>query len=264
MVPESVRERIQGELDALEAEAGVTIVYACESGSRAWGFASQNSDFDVRFLYVHPLDWYLSIDLNRRADTIDVPITDELDLHGWDVRKALGLFQKSNPPLFEWLQSPVVYREDGAVMERWRNLLPDYYTPRAAGYHYLHMAQGNFRKYLEGRERVQHKKYLYVLRPLLAIRWIESQDAPVPTEFARLVDTGTDDEALRDAIGRLIDEKESGAELDDGPRRPVLHDFIARELERLEGTRFSDETDRPPVEPLNGFFRDIVLQSEHR
>lgn len=261
MMDPSVQAEIQARLKALEAEHDIRVVYACESGSRAWGFASTDSDYDVRFLYAHPQAWYLSLDLQRRSDTLDVPITDDLDLHGWDVRKALQLFRKSNPPLLEWLQSPTVYREDTAVMERWRALLPTYYTPIAAGYHYLHMAQGNYKDYLKGADRIWTKKYLYVLRPLLGIRWIERKDAPVPMEFARLVDAGVDRDDLRDAIDRLLTRKRSGEERDEGPRLPVIHAFIEDELDRLQDTHFASPDGAKPLEPLNAFFRDIVCRT---
>jgi len=261
MMDPTVQDEIQARLDALEAEHDIRVIYACESGSRAWGFASTDSDYDVRFLYAHSHAWYLSLDLQRRSDTLDVPITDDLDLHGWDVRKALQLFRKSNPPLLEWLQSPIVYRQHADVMERWRSLLPTYYTPIAAGYHYLHMAQGNYTDYLKGNDRIWIKKYLYVLRPLLGIRWIEQRSTPVPTEFARLVDAGVTDADLRDAIDRLLTRKRSGEELDEGPRLPLIHAFIADELNRLEDTRFASPDDKKPLKPLNRLFRDIVRET---
>jgi predicted nucleotidyltransferase len=255
---DSIRRAVADRLDAIEDEHDVTVLYACESGSRAWGFASADSDYDVRFLYAHPRDWYLSIDLERRDDTIDPPIDDEIDLHGWDLRKALGLFRKSNPPLLEWLQSPVVYREDEAVMDRWRALMPDYYTPRAAGYHYLHMAQGNYESYLQDRDRVWVKKYFYVLRPLLGIRWIEQDRGPVPMEFARLVQACIDDPDLRTAIDDLVARKQAGAELDEGPRLPTIHGFIEDEFDRLADTHFADDHRPKPLAPLNALFRNAL------
>ena len=103
----NVREEVNRRLDAIEADSGARILYACESGSRAWGFASADSDYDVRFVYVRPRDWYLSIDLDRRRDVIELPIEDELDVNGWDLPKAPRLFRNSNPPLLEWLGSPI-------------------------------------------------------------------------------------------------------------------------------------------------------------
>jgi predicted nucleotidyltransferase len=165
-----VNQRVRDALARVETEQNVRVLYACESGSRAWGFASRDSDYDVRFLYVHPRDWYLSVD--DRRDVVERPLTDELDVSGWELRKALRLLRKSNPPLLEWLQSPVVYRHDPAFTLRFSTLASSFYSPRRCFVHYLHMAFGNWRSYLAGREEVSLKKYLYVFRPVLACRWI--------------------------------------------------------------------------------------------
>jgi predicted nucleotidyltransferase len=182
-----VENRIQAAISEIENTECVTVLYACESGSRAWGFASTDSDYDVRFIYLRPPSWYLSVDLEVKRDVIERPITDVLDVSGWDLRKALKLFRKSNPPLLEWLGSPIVYREEYPTASRLRELAKTYCPGTACGYHYLHMAQGNYREYLKG-EIVWRKKYFYVLRPLLAIRWLEAGLGVVPTEFGQLVE----------------------------------------------------------------------------
>jgi predicted nucleotidyltransferase len=183
----TIKQITQEKLAHTERTHGVRIVYACESGSRAWGFASQNSDFDIRFLYLAPPEWYLTTNVEHKRDVIALPIEGNLDIDGWDLRKALHLLRKSNPPLLEWLGSPIIYREHYSVARRMRAMLPLCYSPRAAMYHYMHMARNNVREYLKG-ERVWTKKYFYVLRPLLAVQWIERGLGVVPTEFQRLVD----------------------------------------------------------------------------
>ena len=97
-------------LARIEEEHDVRIVFACESGSRGWGFSSPDSDYDVRFIYAHDLDWYLTVFPGR--DVIELPIDDVYDVSGWDLRKALGLLRNGNATLVEWLSSPVVYRAD--------------------------------------------------------------------------------------------------------------------------------------------------------
>src|SRR5688500_9825730 len=163
---------IQHRLRSVEEADGARILYAVESGSRAWGFPSADSDYDVRFVYVRPRDWYLSVNLESRRDVIERPIVDHIDLSGWDIRKALRLFAKSNPPFLEWLSSPIVYRDELSFADAVRALLPRYYSPVSSLYHFLRMAQGNYREFLQGPEVIV-KKYFYVLRPLLAVRWIE-------------------------------------------------------------------------------------------
>lgn len=226
-----MHQRIQETLICIEAEHGARILYACESGSRGWGFDSADSDWDVRFIYCHPRDWYLSIEEGR--DVIELPIDDLLDVNGWDLRKSLRLMKKSNPVLLEWLSSPIVYREDAAAMAAYRSLAQDFYQPAACFHHYLHMAKGNFREYLQG-ETVWLKKYFYVLRPVLACLWIERGLGAVPMAFDELVGGVVNDSGLKDSIARLTELKRSGAEMDSGLCIPVIHSFLEREITCLE------------------------------
>ncbi|MEL6108071.1 MAG: nucleotidyltransferase domain-containing protein [Planctomycetota bacterium] len=253
----AVREAVCNELSRIESEHDVRIVYACESGSRAWGFGSKDSDYDVRFLYVHATQWYLNIEVERQRDVIEVPIDDELDVNGWDVRKALVLFRKSNPPLYEWLHSPIVYREKGQCAARMRELSPTTYNSIAAHYHYLRMAENTYRAYLRGR-RVRRKKYFYALRPLLALNWIERAKGVVPTQFASLVEGTIDDGNLLREIDRLLQVKREGAESDEGPRFPGVHDFIERELKRHHDAPSPTPANPARTKQLNELFRDVL------
>jgi len=249
-----VKSRIISALAEIEASEDVTVLYACESGSRAWGFASTDSDYDVRFIYLHRPSWYLSVDLESKRDVIERPIEELLDISGWDLRKTLKLLRKSNPPLIEWLGSPIVYRETLRSASKLRELSKSFYSPTASGYHYLHMARGNFREYLKG-DTVWRKKYFYVLRPLLAIKWLEAGLGVVPTEFRSLVDELVQPGALLSAINDLVKVKASGGELDNGPRIPEISDFVEAEISRLEGTKFDRRPAVPSIEPLNEFFQ---------
>ena len=246
------RAEVACRLGHVEAEEDVRVVYAVESGSRAWGFASADSDYDVRFLYLHRPAWYLAID--RRRDVIERPIVDDFDLAGWDLQKALGLFLKSNPPLYEWLRSPLVYREAGPVAAEMRALVGTFYDPRAGFHHYLHMARGNFRGELE-RETVRHKKYLYVLRPALACRWIDADASAPPMEFKVLLDRFLPAGPVRDETDALLAAKRAGREADAGPRLPRLHDYLDAELADLAERASAQPKPRRPVEPLNELFR---------
>jgi len=253
---------IKQTLERLEEVEDVVVLLAVESGSRAWGFPSNDSDYDVRFIYVRRPEWYLSIDLESRRDVIEQPLEDEIDLSGWDIRKALKLFHKSNPPLLEWLQCPIVYRERFSFATRLRALLPEFYSPKATFYHYLHMSRGNIREYLRG-DTVWRKKYFYVLRPLLAMRWIDQGRGPVPIEFQTLVDATVDDPTLLSAIANLVSAKRAGTELDHGPRIPAISDFITNELARLEQTDSNRPDAAPAAEKLNGLFRSMLDECWH-
>ncbi len=251
-----VSQRVADALARLEAARNVRVLYACESGSRAWGFASQDSDYDVRFLYVHPRDWYLSVE--DRRDVIEQPLDDELDVSGWELRKALRLLRKSNPPLLEWLQSPLVYRQDAAFVAEFSALAAGFYSPRRCFAHYRHMAFGNWRSYLLGRELVSLKKYLYVFRPLLACRWLERGLGQVPMLFGELVQAVLDEPDVRAALAELVARKQAGEELAVAPPVEALSRFLAEELPRLEALTERDDS-AGDVEEMNRFFRRYAL-----
>ncbi len=241
---------ISEELVKIEREEHVRILFACESGSRAWGFPSLDSDYDVRFVYIRPVEWYLSITDQR--DVIERPINNMLDINGWDLRKALQLFRKSNPPLLEWLRSPISYMEAYSVAEQMRSLAPITYSPKSCLYHYLNMAKGNERDYLRG-ERVRVKKYFYVLRPILACEWIEKHGSIPPMEFDALVAAILpSDGEIYEAIQNLLVRKRAGEELDLEPRIQVIHDYVEEKLAHFEhltasfshGHDVSDQLDR--------------------
>ena len=253
------RAEIGRRLDDIEASHGVRILLACESGSRGWGFASPDSDYDVRFFYVSRPEWYLSVDLEERRDVIEMPIEGVWDVNGWDLRKALRLFRKSNPPLLEWLRSPIVYREESSAAAKMRELLPEFYSDVASRYHYLHMSQKNFRTYLQEAE-VWTKKYFYVLRPLLACRWIESGRGAVPMEFERLVEASDLSREVTQAIEQLLEEKRDGAELRKGPRVEPLHRFIEAEFERHETAGVVRQPPRRDVGPLSALFQSVLRE----
>ena len=251
-----VHQRVRHALAQVEADHNVRVLFACESGSRAWGFASRDSDYDVRFLYVHRRDWYLSVE--DRRDVIARPIADDLDVSGWELRKALRLLRKSNPPLLEWLKSPVVYGHDPVFAAEFGALAAEFYSPRRCFAHYLHMAFGNWRDYLRGRDEVSLKKYLYVFRPLLACRWIERQLGQVPMLFAQLTESVLEEVDVRRALDEVVARKQSGEELAVAPPVEVLTRFVEAELQRLDDLNEPDDV-APGVENLNGFFRRYAL-----
>lgn len=264
MIDSDVREEILHRLKLAEEEHDIKIVYACESGSRAWGFESPDSDYDVRFIYTHKEDWYLSFDVESRRDVVEYPIVDEIDCGGWDIKKAMYLFTRTNGALLEWLNSPIKYIETGEFAESMRSLSPRALNKTALCYHYSHMARGNAREYLFG-EEVKLKKYFYVLRPLLAIRFLEEKDAPPPVEFKKLL-YSVCPKYLVPVIEDLIKLKRETPEIGYGAQIPEINSFIENELER-HGNVFSGYG-RPDIlesqairSELNELFRKVVLNA---
>ena len=250
-------DEIKCELAGLEEKHDIKILLAVESGSRAWGFASTDSDWDVRYIYVHRQDWYLRID--QYKDSQDEILPNDIDLAGWELRKALGLFRKSNPPMLEWLRSPIIYLEQFSAADKLRELSERYFNPRSCMYHYLSMAKGNFNEFLKDRDLVKIKKYFYVLRPVLACEWILNEKSFPPMEFDRLVDSQVKDAAVREAIDELLLRKIAGEELKEEPRVNVLNEMLAEKIKyfsHLVGE--VDTVDKPQTEVLDELFRQTL------
>lgn len=250
---------IQATLLAIEQETGCKVIYAVESGSRAWGFDSPDSDWDVRFIYIQPSDWYLSIVDHR--DVIERMLPNDLDLSGWELRKALRLMRKSNPPFFEWLRSPIVYMERSEVMSELRRVAESSYSAERCYYHYRSMARGNIRNHFENDE-VPLKKYLYVLRPILACKWIAADMGPAPMEFEAMLDHLVPSGVLRNDIDRLLELKRQSGETGQGPKIDSIQDFIEEELKAMDETKIPSMP-LPSSDPIDSFFRETVTNFDH-
>ncbi len=260
MIEKEVKVEILKRLKNTEENKAVRILMAIESGSRAWGFASPNSDYDVRFIYVRDKDWYLAVDLEEKRDVIEYPIVDEIDLNGWDVRKALKLYWKSNPAFVEWIQSPMIYINSGSFREESRKILPNIYSVEKGIHHYRSMAKTNYRGYLRD-EMVSLKKYFYVLRPLFAIQWLEKYGSAAPIEFNRVLELIKDNELL-DTVHELLEKKKVSEEKMLAPAIPVLNKFIESELGRLEEIKLPKSDREMEMVQLNELFH-MILNENH-
>jgi len=256
-----MRSEILRRLHRIEQEHNVQILLAVESGSRAWGFASPDSDYDVRFIYARSSSWYLSFDIERQRDVLELPIVDEIDCTGWDVKKSLQLCAKSNGALLEWLNSPICYWENEQFCQGLRQVSHEYFNPVALCYHYSHMAKGNAQKFLLGKAEVKLKKYFYVLRPLLAVRHLEAGLGVPPIEFEQLVELHAPTE-LKLEIAELLRLKSQVFEMKQlQPRQPVNR-FIEQELSRHD---VAFQGLRPELrktefrKALNGLFQSAIL-----
>ena len=256
-----MKETILNALKKIEEDYQVKILFACESGSRAWGFPSKDSDYDVRFIYVHKTEDYLTIDqigIGNKRDVIELPINNLLDVSGWDLTKTLKLFRKSNPPLMEWLRSGIVYYQAFSTIDQMKELSKNIFAPNSCLHHYLNMASNNFREFLQG-EEVKIKKYFYVLRPVLAAKWIEKFNEFPPLEFPILLDTLLPEGELKNEIQILLKRKMDGDELDLEPKIQVINDFLNEEIARLREYAKTLNINNPNFTPeLDRLFRDTL------
>ena len=226
-----MKRLINEKLNEIEKRENIKILHCVESGSRAWGFSSPDSDYDVRFIYVRPKEFYLRLDKTR--DVIEWQLDETLDINGWDIHKALQLLYKSNPTLFEWNSSPIVYR----TTKEWENIsaiINNYFVAKAGLYHYLSTAKSNYREYLKG-ETVRLKKYFYVLRPLLACKWILAEGTPPPMLFKELMDKYLD-ESIKSDVLKLLDLKINSPEITEGKRFDRVNEYIEENIVKIEET----------------------------
>ena len=249
-----IEQSIRAKLAEVESGLNVRVLHAVESGSRAWGFASPDSDYDVRFIYMGNLDSYLR--LGRTRDVIEWQLDEVFDVNGWDLPKALRLLHGSNPTLFEWRASPIVY----ATRPEWQivdALFDEYFQPGKSIHHYLSMARRNILGYLGG-ETVKLKKYFYVIRPLLAARWIIMNNTPAPMLFTALVEAVLP-KALQPVVADLLALKAETSELGAGPHIAELDAYLHGELAALNETMNAMPPDHAPGwELLDGAFRKLL------
>lgn len=251
-------EEIKKELARIEDVNEIKILLSVESGSRAWGFASADSDWDVRYIYIHKLDWYLKI--YDEKDSLEEILPNDLDLSGWELKKALKLFRKSNPPMLEWLRSPIIYTEQFSTAEKLRELSKTYFNPKSCMYHYLSMAKGNFKEFLQ-RDAVRLKKYFYVLRPVLACDWIKERNTFPPMEFEKLLDSQLKDANIRREIDELLKRKIAGDEMKEEPKIEILNEFLEEKI-KIYGD-FVNEIEvgeKPETEALDELFKETLFE----
>ncbi|OLN22208.1 hypothetical protein BTO30_10690 [Domibacillus antri] len=261
-----MKETILKTLEQIEKDHHVKVLYACESGSRAWGVSSKDSDYDVRFIYVHPPDSYLSIDpvgIGKKRDVIELPVNVLLDVSGWELTKALKLFRKSNPPLFEWLGSNIVYYEAYSAIEEMKKMKQRLFSPSSCLYHYLNMANQNFGQILRGGQ-VTPKHYINVLRPVLAAKWIEQHHTFPPLELQTLLEQTVPEKEVKMEFERLLKQKIAGETLNTAMRFDLMNDFLTVEIARMESYAKKLQVNRPdPTRKLDLLFQNTLEEAWH-
>lgn len=254
IMDKNIKEKILLSLDEIERTENVKILHCAESGSRAWGFESPDSDYDVRFIYVRTVEDYLRLDDMR--DVIEWELNDVYDINGWDLKKALILLHKSNCTLFEWNNSPIIYRTT-PEWQRISAVIDSYFRDKLGMYHYLSTARHNYNAYFKS-DKAKLKKYFYVLRPILACRHIIAEGTPPPMEFAVLKN-----KYLPAAVQQYVDEllrlKMNTPEIGMGRRIPELDSYIENSFEELNDIINNMESGRPAEwQELNTLFAEIT------
>ena len=257
-IPLDIRQDIEARLAQIEADDDVRFLWVVESGSRAWGFPSPDSDYDVRFVYVRRRDWYLQLVPGR--DVIEQPIVDDIDLNGWDIRKTLGLLLKSNAVVSEWLSSPIRYRPDHPAAAKTATLADGLFDPRGLARHYASLGRTAAERWLDGQDAVRAKKYFYALRPALAIRALRRNPEHRPAmNLQQLIVDAELPGALSGVIDELVAAKRQTREQGLIDRIPALDALIRDELGRA-----SEVPERLPttaaLDAANAFFLELVRE----
>ncbi len=252
-----MEEKIKHQLEQLEKEFNIRILFACETGSRAWGFPSPDSDYDVRMIYVHDPDWYLS--LKEKKDTIErMAENNDLDITGWDLRKVLRLLWKSNPPLLERIQSPIRYKEDTYFLSQITDLARNHYSKIATMHHYLSMAKKTFSE-LETHE-YKLKKLFYALRAAIACKWILDKEEMPPIRFPIMLENLTIPVPIKTQIYTLIQLKAGKEESYFHSGEIELFEYIKHTLDAAEHIAPHLPAGKGQFEDLNAFFRTTIMQ----
>ncbi len=251
-----IEEKIKKYLSDLEKEKGIEILIACETGSRAWGFPSPDSDFDVRIIYKHDKDWYLS--LTEEKDTIEYFLDNkEIDISGWDLRKVLRLLWKSNPPLLERIQSPIIYKVDKDFLTEINSIAQKTYSRIATIHHYLSMAKKALEE-VTNAEEYKLKKFFYALRASIACLWILEREEIPPIEFSKMLN-GLDFQGfLKARIRELIELKSTKSESYLHKGENELIEFMKTCIERTDGESQSLPASKGQMTDLNDFFRKLL------
>jgi hypothetical protein len=250
----NMKSAIKKELENLEKQDGFTILFACESGSRAWGFPSRDSDYDVRFIYIHPQNRYLSIE--DKKDHLEIPITDNLDINGWDIRKALSLLWRSNATLFEWLQSPIIYCSRHNFRDELFQLAKEYFSIRDTMNHYLGLTKKSLLSN-PGENEIELKQYFYILRPLLAAVWMVKYREIPPMEFHHLLQL-IETPKLCEHIDGLLKKKAQAREKDKISPIPEVQEFIETQYQICKKNVDQFTFFKKGPEPLDSFFRNML------
>ena len=275
MIPEEKKNEVLQKLSDLRKDRYIQILHAVESGSRMWGFESSNSDYDVRFIYKHQgSDRYIDFDVESKIDVIDLPVQNDIDIVGWDIRKVFKLFVKSNGNLIEWLHSPIRYKEPSPLIEKLIALSKSVFNPTALCYHYYSIATKHKLKYLDSVDEVHYKKYFYTFRALMCIDYILRRNEIPPILFEDLLGdwvsrSSIDSNIIREvntSILKLLEIKKKGVEGMSGSPIEAIHECVTIMIENYKGgfpASSRSKINPKDLEKLKGIYRQLVFSNHN-
>ena len=250
-----ISNQIKIKLSEIERKENIQILYACESGSRAWGFASPDSDYDVRFVYSRPVEFYLK--LENQKDTLECELNEVYDISGWDVKKFLLQLNKSNPSIFEWAASPIVYK----TTKEWNEIaqvMNNHFSKLKSLHHYNSITKNNLKRFFAEKTEVRYKPYLYNLRQCLACQWIMKKNIQPPIEFD-VLQAACLPEELKESAGILVERKKSIGEKETGLRIREIDLYIDSVVSEVEEYLEKNAEKKPSeYDELNRLFLKVT------
>lgn len=258
-----IKNAIMQKLKETERNYEVKIPFAIESGSRGWGFASQDSDYDCRFIYVHRKDWYLSV--LEKKDIIEYAADEIFDVNGWDLKKVLQHIMKSNAVMFEWLSSNELYIKEDYVATQLQTLANKFFNPIAVSYHYLSIAKNKLGEILS-EDEAKLKKYFYILRPIANLEYIFKYMKMPYMEYDRTLAEINLDKAILAEIQELQRIKIDSDESFKIPQNKYLIDYFKNKIDvfsqRLNDMQFTRNREYQEVDIVFRAILDKVWSNE--
>jgi predicted nucleotidyltransferase len=236
-----VVDTIKTRLIQIEADNKVSIPLAVESGSRAWGFPSPDSDYDCRFIYVPRIDDALGLFVRR--DVIETPLTPVFDVNGWELRKAIKLMLKGNAVVLEWLKSPMLYRRNESFALQMMDLAEAVFQRGAIANHYCQLMRGNRARHFSDPSNVPLKKIFYAVRSALAVRYLSLNPdfKSLPMNLQELCAGCNLPTSLQGEIDSLVLQKSEIGELGFGPLPPSVIKLMEEAEEKTQFLVFHEE-----------------------
>ncbi len=249
-------DKILKYLKEIEAKKNIKILLACETGSRAWGFPSPNSDYDIRLIYVHKKDWYLS--LSNKKDSIELMFeNNDIDISGWELKKSLQLLKKSNAPLLERIQSSIIYSADKEFISDILNVSSSYYSKIATMHHYLSMAK-KIKSEIEEKKEYKLKKLFYALRTATVCKWIIEKEKMPPIDFTKIYLNLSLDKKIIQNIESLIELKKTKNESYLHQGESLIFSFIEDCIMQADEIKLSLPAAKGNAVLLDEFFRKYI------
>ena len=258
-----MKNKIKKLLQQIEKNNNIKILFAIENGSRSWGMASKDSDYDVRFVFYRKIDDYITLCPEKEVITVaydenlkECDIQGSLiDICGFDIFKYLKLLLSSNPTTIEWINSHIVYYGDNNI--DLKNYINNNFNQEKLFRHYFSLFRKNYHEFIQQGKAITYKKYLYSMRGILNAKYVYEFDKIPPLDIRATIETTKSfmPENVYEKLEEVIKIKSQGLEKDVILRIPEFDSFFNAELEK-NYNKFNSR--KPDIERFNEYLKSII------